>query len=412
MRIANGSALISVTRRLFNSGQSAAIAATLFLLSLDASGMAPEPWVEVLTGLHPHAAISYSEDSNLLRLSDEELPLVPGGGDGSDSYVTLEAGVSTRLHLSRQRVLLSARVYENDYEKFSEYDHKGGDARVVWRWVYGALWNGDLGYSYSRKLRGFANQEVPIKDMIDRHRFRLTANRWLTPHWKLGAGVVLADISSGERDSLDKQLRIGEATLDFVTEAETSLGFLLEHTDAKFDIDSGRDYTETFLGPRIDWAVSSRTAVEATAGLRRREHDMLSERDFDGLVAEIIANWQITEKTAITAAASRDLSSLNDEIAGFAVIEKIGIETTWNITDKTRLRGAARYEERDFQGGASTPVLAQRVDDIHTYGVWLDWEFLRNGLFTIGLESEDRVSNRAREDYEFEVFMAKVRLGL
>ena len=91
-----------------------------------------EQWLDTLEGIHPYASLSYTDDSNLLRISDEGADIV-GIDSRSDQYVTTEAGIDTSFDLSRQRISIDGRVYHNAYDRFSQFDHTGGDAKVAVR---------------------------------------------------------------------------------------------------------------------------------------------------------------------------------------------------------------------------------------------------------------------------------------
>lgn len=370
-------------------------------------------WLETVKGLHPYAAMGYTDDSNLLRKSDAAAALLPGiPANRSDKYLTIEAGLDTELELSRQRILINGRIYNNSYDRFDQLDHTAGDARAVWKWTYGNLWGGNLGYAYSRKMRDFTNQLIPAKDMLDRHRLFASVDRWLTTRWRASANTQWTDVSSSETRRLDKKRAGVGFSVDHFSGAGNSLGLETTYANSSYDIGSERDYDDWYLGPTAHWQITTKTTLDANGGYLRREHDGLSERDFDGFVGRLTALWQITDKTTLSASAWRDLSNLDDEIADYAVIDGIVIEPTWAITPKTAVRGLVRYEHRDFQTSSEVPGIPDRIDEINTLGLWFDWQFLRNGSLSLGYETEDRDSTRRLEEYDYDLFRAQLRIGL
>lgn len=394
------------------------LATCCWLLTIGSAAAEVDSWQDTLKGLHPYVGVAITDDSNLLRQSDS----IPG--HKSDKYTTLEAGFESKVDVSRQRFLFDGRIYRNQYDRFDQYDHTAGNARLLWKWARGNLWEGDLGYSYSRKLRDFANQTLvdgdgnlnvllPKKDLIDRHNVYASANRWLTPRWRAGARLDWADVSSSESESLDKRRTGGGVALDWVSEAGNSLGFETLYMDTAFRSASDRDYEDWYSGLTGHWEVTSKTLFDARTGYQQRQYDKFSAGDYDGLVGRLDMTWLATEKTSVAASAWREISNLQDEISNYAVIDAVELEPTWRITEKLALRGAARYEKRDFKGtGSIVEELSDRDDDVYAYAAWLDWQFLRNGILSVGYETERRTSNRELKDYDYDAVRATLRIGL
>jgi hypothetical protein len=364
--------------------------------------------------LQPYASVGYTRDSNLLRLSRAEIDaLEAAGGEAEDRYLTTEAGFSGVVTHGRQRFVLEGRVYRNDYDEFDEFDHTGGDARFRWNWAYGRLWDGDLGYAYRRGLRDPSNQVVPIRDMIDRHRFHAGVGRWLADNWKVNGAVHLTDISANRQTNLDKEITGYDAELNYVSSLGNSIGMAAGYADTAFDNNQERDFDEWSIGPQADWRVSDKTRIQANLAYLTRTYDDLDERDFDGPVASLSIDWQATAKTSLKLTAARELSSFGDEIDNYAIVDAIIFEPAWAVTEKTTVRALAAFERQDYQGtlvpAAGVP---DRFDEVDTLGIWVDWNFMRNGRLSVGYESEDNDSNRSLESYDSQSVNVELRLGL
>lgn len=397
--------------------RSVAAVATLVISALSACPVFAdnEDWAESIKRFHPYALLDYTYDSNLLRISDKAADLIPGVSqdEESDRYLTIGAGFDTEFDVNRQRVLIDGRVYRRNYDRFDGLDHTGGDARVLWKWLYGDRWDGRIGYVYTRKLRDFANQTIPQKDMLDRHRLFATADRWFTPRWRAGVNASWADISSSERGGLDKNIARGGIAVDYVSTKGDSVGVEASYVDASYESAVARDYQEWYVGPTARWQVTAKTRFDANAGYIQREHEDLSERDFDGPVGQVAAVWEATERTQVSLSAWRELSTLDDEIADYAIVDAVELEPVWSFAAKTTLRALVRYENRDFQDNDEPlPGVPGREDDIRTYGLWLDWNFSNNGVFSIGYENEDRESTVELREYDFDSIQARLHIGI
>jgi len=380
---------------------------------VSSTGVAAD-WQAVAKKLHPYVEFSLEHDSNLLRVSNRNALGQPvNTGQTSDTFRSLAVGMDGDLSISKQRLLIGGRIYHNSYSRFDTLDHTAGSAYLRWKWVVGRLWSGDVGYNFDKKLRTFSNQETPVKDPRKRHRLYASASRWLTDRWRLGVGGQFADISFQKTQTLDKQKSGGEINLDYVTRAGNSVGLKAEVRDVTFDHVTTKDFQVYELGPTLDWRVGGKLRLLANLGYLSQEYDTDPTRDFDGLVGKLKGVWQLTGKTSLNASVWREISSLDDEVSDYAIIKGVSLEPTWNITPKTSLRAVASYEERDFSRREAdvVPGLADRLDQLTTLGLWLDWKIRDNAFVSVGYSIDARDSNRPQEEYESKNLQATVRVG-
>ena len=396
---------------------------TAIIASIFAGGLALAPGAqakdlyEVVKAVNPYVSAGTTYDSNLLRLSKDESELLFGTRSKSDKYLTLEAGFNTDVEVSRQRFLLNGRVYRNNYDTFDSLDYTGGDAKALWEWTWGKLWDGELGYTYDRSLRSFANQTVPQKDIRTENKFLGGANRWLTDRWRLGMRGNSSDISFSDSKNLDQKRQLGGVAFDYVTQKGNSVGFDTEYAITNFDNASNNDYGQLRAGPTAVWAVTGKTILRGKVGYTNRNFDdNTTQEDYDGFTGRVTMIWKAHKDSGIKAAIYREISNLNDEISNYAVIHGIEAEPTWRILNKTVLRGVARFEDRDFKGkrksSAPLPNLEQRKDKVYTAGLWVDWNPYRSVDFSLGYDYEKRTSTRDFEEYNAQVVRARVSIGL
>lgn len=365
-------------------------------------------WLEIARGLKPYAALSWNYSSNLFY-NPPEL------NDASDWYLTAEAGFDTELKVSRQRFLLDARIFHNAYDRFSEFDYTGGDGKVLWKWLAGTLWDGELGYQYEQTQRSFANQIVPRKDLRARNKVFGSANRWLSDRWRLGALANWTDTSFTESERLDRTTVGGGGKLEYVSKPENILGIQALYSTADYQRAPDLDYDDWSVGPYVEWRLTTKTRIRGNAAYENRSYDVTAVRNFDGLTGRVTTFWDATAKTNIRADIYRDLSNLADEIASYAIIDGVSVEPRWNITGKTALRASAAYERRDFQGADEADNflgISERVDDVTSFELGLDWNARRNLLLSLAIGADRRDSNRTLRDYDVQYVEARFSLGL
>ncbi len=372
--------------------------------------------LETVKGLRPYATVAVAYDSNPLRRAEEEAVIVRDlyGGE-SDVYATLEGGFSTVLDFSRQRLLIGGRIYRVSYDRFDQFDHTGGDARLLWKWVRGSLWEGDFGYTYVRKQRDFANESVPTNDMLDRNRVYATVNRWLTTRWRIGGLANLATTSFDVSRDLNQTVVGAGAKLEYVSSAGSVFGINALYSNGQYWNLAERDYTQMSIGPAAEWKPSAKTEVEANIAYEAMTHDQQPERDFDGLVGRVAATWTPTGKTSVAGAISREFSNLQDESANFAIIDGVSIESAWNITSKTTMRALVSFQRQDyqtFQGDSRLVASDDRVEDIASLGLWFDWQLRSNVSVSLGYTTGSRESTRVLRDYDFQSVQIAFTLGL
>lgn len=350
--------------------------------------------------LHPYATLRLTHDDNLFRSPDANAV--------TDQRLRASAGLDALWRRGRQRFVLGGELYRDQFRDYSTYDHTGAALDGQWLWQAGERWAGDLGYGYRRWLRDFANQAVPAKDIGERHRLSAEARRWLDAHWQLGLRVGGDDIRFSASPALDKQRLSTRLRLEHQSLAGNRLGAQLLYRDVRFDDADLRDYHDLWAGPTVSWALSGKTRLEAEAGLLRRTHEQLGERDFSGAVGELELIWQALNKTEVTLTLYRDLNSLDDEVADYARVHGLRLQPVWQISAKLRLTALAAWEERDY---AERPGLADATEDWTRAGLSLGWAFTEYSALTLGWEHQRRDSDRPSDDYRADTLWLEARIG-
>jgi Putative beta-barrel porin 2 len=366
---------------------------------------------------HPYALIGISRDSNPLRLADTEIPLVLGGVDESDTFSTVEAGLDADIDISRQRLALDARIYQDAYDELSEIDHTGGTGQGQWFWNEGGIWSGNVGYRYDQRLRSFANQTVPTKDLRTENRRFAAISRAIGPGLRLELRGSSADVAYEVAEQIDLQRSVGAVVLSYTTAAENSIDFTLETVAGDFNNNPLNDYDQQNATATLGWRVTDRSRLSLDAGYSQRTYDNPDRPDYSGLVGRLTFTTLSATENGLNASIWRDISSLGDEIANYAVVQGVSVEPVWQLTRGVSLRFNASYENRDFRGTRSSILVPginddDREDRVSAAGLAIEWTVTRLIQFTFSYATERRDSNRELEEYDDDVIGVQLRVGL
>jgi hypothetical protein len=374
---------------------------------------------------HPYASTTLIYDTNLLRRDLDQ----PGVGDEdpaeSDLYTRLEAGFNADLDRGRNRYLIDGFAYRNIYDNFGYLNHGSGRARARWLFNQEQRWFGDLGYVFDRRMRDFSNQIDPIRDFRTERRPFGTLSRWVGERARVEIGVADADIDYHQNNALDLNRRSATIAGIYETDLGNTVRIQIEHIDGSFaqvpeqevEPETVRDFTETRTGPLLQWQVTAQTRIDAQFGYTKREHDNPSRPDYSGFTGRLtMIRGEASADNRLNLSVYRDVSSLGDEIANYAVVDGLSIEPSWRLTPKTSLRVTAAFEDRNFRGLRdeleSNTDLGIRTDRVYSAGIWADWAATDVFALTVGYNAERRSSSRPLRDYEFGHLEVQFRAGL
>lgn len=382
----------------------------------------------LLQQLKPYADAGVSFDSNFFRLPRQIVAnnLYDGQGTPSDMYYTLRAGLDGELDVSRQNFIIQGEVFREIFDDFSEQSYTGGTANLLWNWSLADRWTGELGYGYDRARQGYENQTIrsgnpaqPFRrkrfDVRSRQNLIGRANYELTPDWTVYVNTKLSDIRFREQSQLDLQRTMAGAGVDYMTVAGNRIGFNAEVVDGDFEQDAQPDFDEFNFGPTANWEVSGRTRLRGRIAYTSRDFSDPEQEDFDGITWRLTLARDPGELTNTEFSIYRNISTLNDDISNYAVVDGISVAPVWRLSGKTLARFQASYEVRDFRGvGNLNPQaigLSGREDKVGSVGATLEWEATRAITLSLGYTYEDRSSTREIEEYDYSLIELRVRGG-
>lgn len=402
--------------------------ATLLLAALAAGQLAAADTADrLLQQLKPYADAGVSYDSNFFRVAS--LPEVDALYDGqdtpSDTIYTARFGVDGEFDVSRQNFLVIADIFRNWNEDFSEQSFTGGNAELLWNWRIGERWDGELGYGFDRDLQDYANQTVRTatpgvfvakgRDIRSRQSVKGRADYAVTPDWSVYVRGKITDVSFRVKDQLDLERTVVGTGFNYLTEVGNRFGFDTEFVSGDFEQAVQPDFDEFNFGPTANWEVSGKTRLRGKVAYTSRDFDDPQQEDFDGITWRATLVRNPGEESFTEFALYREISTLNDDISNYAVIDGVRIDPVWKVSGKTLARFTASYEIRDFKGvgNLNSPVLFgdNREDKVANVGAAIEWEATRFITVSAGYTFEDRQSNRVIEEYDFHLLELQFRGG-
>jgi hypothetical protein len=372
----------------------------------------------ILDALNPYLTVGYGYDSNLFRLdeevfdSDEDVSIA-GKNAMSDSYAMVSAGLDTEIKRSLQRFNLYGEVSHTLFNEYDDIDYTGSKAGALWYWTLSTLTTGELGITHQRALRDFSNQRSfnRVQDLRMENKLLGSANIGLRGPWRMGVRGDYADVSFSESERLDLQRYTNGASVGYVTDAGSLVGFDAEYIIGNYDTNPLADFHEYTLGPTFEWRYTDRTTFIAKVGYKNRDQRDPLRDDYDGVAGEFVFDMNNEDLNGVRVTVYRDLSNLGDEISDFAEVNGIELAPRWQLRPGVNLRLLLGYEKRDFNRDLDAELIGldpNRDDDVVTGGAYVDWEVTRNIKMSAGADMEKRDSTRELQDYDFQRFELRV----
>jgi len=345
---------------------------------------------------NPYVSAQYTNDSNVLRLDD-----IQPVENRADQYVTLAAGFDSDIRSGQQQYQLLGEFNSTNYSHHNELDYNGGKAAAVWHWTANPLTTGTLGYRFTRTLRNFENELAPRRDIDVRteNRAFVSGDRDLPDNWKVGARADIADVSYNHSTDLDIRRTTGGLSLGYVSRAANTLGADFEYIDGSYKTVSTQDYKQYTLGPTLEWKFTVRTQLNGKIGYTARKNSTPARPDYSAVTGRFELTIADAGRGSLKATAWRELSTLGDEIAEYAVINGVSLEPAWTLSNGITVRLKGSYENRDFV--VVTGPAPDRLDDVGVVSGYLDWPIGRHFKITGGISRGRRSSTRLYQDYEF-----------
>ncbi|MGB5079741.1 MAG: XrtB/PEP-CTERM-associated polysaccharide biosynthesis outer membrane protein EpsL [Burkholderiales bacterium] len=374
-------------------------------------------------GVQPFVEEKIARDDNVFRISKDVDPEASiGSPSRADTYRTTSVGLNIDLPASRQRIQAGYTWSDTRYNRFTDLDFTGHDARVLWLWQVGNDASGQLGYTETSALASFANIQSRTSDRLRTRQAFYDAAVLVTPRWRAQAGVRGLEQSNSDpaRRSNDVDILISDIGLSYVTPASTSVGLGVRSESGRFpnrQVVAGSSFDNAYrqYGAAIvaDWTVTGASRVTARAGRVSRRYSELPQRDFSGNTIRVDYEWRPTGRLSATAVAQRDISVYEDVRTSFVLVKGLTLRAALGMSEKAELSAALDYSIRDFLGdpGLVSGASPSRTDRVRSATAAVSYRAARNVTLLMSAQREIRESSIPLIDYEFNVYSVSARIA-
>lgn len=367
--------------------------------------------------VRPFVGVVGTYYSNLFYTDDRRPKVGAFTGVESDFSYGLKGGITADYYLSRQFFTLNATATQSQFQTNSRLDNIAYNVRGAMNWVVGSNWDGDLGATFVESLGSFADTRSTQKNLRTTQSVFGSAMYRVYYDWKLRAALTqttlengAANFRAGNRE--DTVLELGSRY--YSKGGDSFVGLNLKNTDGRFpnrEVVPGlsrvdNSYRQYDLQGTVDWRYSGETRLSGAAGWTRRQHDEVSERNFNGLTGRMTVNYALSGKTIINATLRREIGAIEDVVSNYILTQGFNIGPSYAATGKVNVGVSYDYSQRKFLGdpGFIVTGFAPRVDNIQTFSLNVGYTPVRNVIVNASLSQSIRNSNRLLSDYSATTF--------
>lgn len=386
--------------------------------------LAPAPALALWDGkLTLFAEEKATRDDNVFRLSKNVDPASAIGSTSTgDTYQTTSLGFAFDAPLSRQRFQAGYTWSATRFDRFTDLDFTGHDARALWLWQVGNDLSGQLGYTENFALAPFAYTQSSTPDPLKTRQAFLNAAYLLTPRWRLQAGGGVFEQKNGDPALQPNDITIssGDASLSYVTPANTSLGLSARVEEGRYpnrEFVAGSPFDDSYrqvsAGVIGDWTVTGVSHVVARASRVSRRYPNTPQSDFEGYTAVAEYDWKLTGKSSLTGVIRRDISPFQDIQSSFVLVKGITIRPTLALTQKIDMSANLDYGLWYYLGdpGLVSGGAQGRIDHVRSAAAALSYRPVQSVMLQASVQRENRTSNIPTADYLANVASLTARLS-
>jgi hypothetical protein len=326
----------------------------------------PPPTPDEGTTFHLFVGDQYTYDDNLYRIPtffNPALSSLPPNATRGDRYNTLSLGGVGQWFVGRQNVDFTLRADNSRFAHNTALNNTGGDGSLIWNWLVGSHFSGQVGAEFNRALASFAETRYLGRDLVDTKTYFGKATFQVGPHWAIIGGARETDINHGAAAAAFNNIktRSGNAGLEFTTAVSDTFGLEYRYSrgiyppNYTFDgVPFDRDFKDEAYSGTIKYAITEKFNVNAYAGYLK--HTLPYQNilpgsalgDFSGDVWRVTFNWLPTEKTQLGFAGWRELHAYLSNATDYFVSKGFSVTPTWRPTEKISVDFVASREDQNY----------------------------------------------------------------
>lgn len=365
-------------------------------------------WAQVQDTFKFNAAYSRQSDSNLFRLSADDVNAGIGKSSAAEQVGITSLGFNFNKAYSLQRFELNLSLIDYKYQNFSYLSFAAQNYNAAWRWSLTPRLRGNVTTVRNETLNSFADfQGFNRRNQRTNTNTRFDAAYEIDGPWRVIGGVSQSAQTNEQVLLAEGDFRSNAADLGlrYVLGSGSSLSYALKTATGSYLnrvlspaslLDDGFDQIDNEL--RLHWIISGNSSADISAAHIKRSHPNFAQRDFSGLNAAFNLNWNMTGKSALTAGFARELASYQTESANYTQTDRFSIGPVWQVSPKAVVRLRYDVAQRAYLG-----VVAQRRDTTRDTSLSFDWQPYRYLTLSASLQNAMRTSNQPRLDYESNV---------
>jgi exopolysaccharide biosynthesis operon protein EpsL len=374
------------------------------------------PLIAIATFLMPTAAMSQQttdtlqfralagieHDSNVLRTPTATV---------ADEVAMVGLGLKFDKRIGLQRFRADAEAATYRYDDLSNLNYHTLNYSAAWDWRFTQPFHG-VASAERRQFREVTTDSVTGTNRIGRRTIRaevLDGVYDVDGAWRALAGIGHTRASSTDPNSWDASpsIRTVHVGAGYEFASGTTMQLRYKHGDGEYTAlttpgpNEFRDDEAEFL---LKWPITGKTAIEARLAHVDRSHAGAPLRNFSGVVGSATAAWDITGKTRLIAAVSRDISGSGQSLGGHVVTNRVYLAPVWKATAKTSFNLRYEHAERDWRDAPAGSPDAGRHETVEVAGAGVEWEPLRNLAVTGGVRRERLKSSIVTTGYRATVY--------
>ena len=358
-------------------------------------------------------------DNNVARLSSSaNAQTTLGSSQRSDVITRLGAGIRGEQRVfGRQSVRFEARGDQYWYDKYSTFNNFAYNLLGEWRWETAGNLSGTLGFTRRRQLIDLAEVQALTNDQIVEQHLYGTAAYQVAANWRVRGGLDHANLRR-DTATVSGHTDTGTAGLDYVTPLGNALGVEVRRSTGDFVAPElvgatlvSNEFRETEVAMVGTYTSGPQWRIGGRLGETKRQHVVLSQRDFSGTTGRVTVDWMPGNKTILGFAAYKETRPIIDAAASYQIVRGVQFGPSWAPTVKLVFNARLITERRTYAGDPAVPLLGlpQRDETLRGVRLGAGWEIQRGTEITFGIDHGIRTSNIILRDYNYTALMANLR---